>query len=325
MSRISFTGRLLPAGLLTLACGSMLSSCDPQSPASETPPASTAAPASDTTAEQQLKAREQELAQREAAVAEKERELQLAQREAAVAASEQDLARQKEADAAAAKAAAKVAAAKASAAKAAAAKELAAKSSAATKSAGGGSSTAPAKPAIERVEVPSGTPMSVALSSDLSSKTAKPGDRFEATLASNVSVNGRVVVPIGTRVTGQITQVISGSRAIGAMPVLGLQFNQIELEDGQIIPITGELTQQGSSEKVQDTAKILGGVAAGAVLGHQVKTNNSGKVVGGLLGGAIGAIAARNTGTEVQLAAGSTLALSTGEPFAVNVHAASEK
>jgi type IV secretory pathway VirB10-like protein len=324
MSRISFTGRLLPAGLLTLACGSMLSSCDRQPPASETPPASTAAPASDTTADQQLKAREQELAQREAAVADKERELQLAQREATVAASEQDLARQKEADAAAAKAAAKVAAAKASAAKAATAKELAAKSSAATKSASGGSST-PAKPAIERVGVPSGTPMSVALSSDLSSKTAKPGDRFEATLASNVSVNGRVVVPIGTRVTGQITQVISGSRAIGAMPVLGLQFNQIELEDGQIIPITGELTQQGSSEKVQDTAKILGGVAAGAVLGHQVKTNNSGKVVGGLLGGAIGAIAARNTGTEVQLAAGSTLALSTGEPFAVNVHAASEK
>ncbi len=80
--------------------------------------------------------------------------------------------------------------------------------------------------------------------------------------------------------------------------------------------------QTGQSEKVRDTAKILGGVAAGAVLGHQVKTNNRGKVIGGLLGGAIGAVAARKTGTEVELPAGSTLTLTTGEPFTVKVREA---
>jgi len=280
-----------------------------------------AKPAADSTPtveqrEQELKAREQELARREADLAAKEREQELAKREADVAAKEKALAQQKVAEAAANKAAAeKAAAKKAALAKKAAAKPVSVASTAAP------ARVVPPKPIETRVQVPSGTPMTVALSSDLSSKTARPGDPFEATLASNLMVNGKLAVPIGTRVTGTITDVISGSRAIGATPTLGLKFNQLELEDGQVIPITGELMEQGKSEKVRDTAKILGGVAAGAVLGHQVKTNNRGKVIGGLLGGAVGAIAAKNTGTEVQIASGSTLTLTTGEPFTVVTHA----
>jgi len=240
--------------------------------------------------------------------------LQLAQREAKVAEQEQKLAQKKEAEAAAAKAAT----ARDAALKVATAKKAAHAASSSRASASSASS-APPKPVFQNVEVPEGTPLTIALSSDLSSKTARPGDSFEATVASNVSVNGRVVVPMGTRVTGNITEVISGSHGIGATPTLGLKFNQLELEDGQIIPITGELNEQGQSEKMQDTAKILGGAAVGAVLGHQVKTNNRGKIIGGLLGGAIGAVAARNTGSEVELASGSTLTLTTGEPFTVRV------
>jgi len=264
----------------------------------------------------ELKARQEELARREAAVAEKERELQLAQREAKVSEQEQKLAgEKKEAEAAAAKAAA----ARDASLKAAAAKKAAASRMASAKPPAASGPSAPPEPVFQNVEVAAGTPLTVALSSDLSSKTAQPGDSFEATVASNLMVNGRVAVPTGTRVTGNITEVISGSHAIGAVPMLGLKFNQLELEDGQSIPITGELMEQGPSEKVRDTAKILGGAAAGAVLGHQVKTNNSGKIIGGLLGGAIGAIAAKNTGTEVQLASGSTVSLTTGEAFTVKV------
>lgn len=277
-----------------------------------------AKPAADSTPtveqrENELKAREQELARREAELAAKEREQELAKREADVAAKEQELARQKqEAEAAAKKAAAK---------KAALAKKPApAKKPVVVASSAAPAKAVPAKPVDTRVQVPSGTPMTVALSSDLSSKTARPGDPFEATLASNLMINGHLAVPVGTRVTGTITDVISGSRAIGATPALGLKFNQLELEDGQVIPITGELMEQGKSEKVRDTAKILGGVAAGAVLGHQVKTNNRGKVIGGLLGGAVGAVVAKNTGTEVEIPSGSTLTLTTGEPFTVVTH-----
>ncbi len=307
--KVSAALSMLMACLLLSACGKQEAS---PTPAATAPEAAAEADASYS----ELKARQEELAKREAAVAEKERELQLAQREAKVAEQEQQLAKEKKE---AEEAAAKAAAARDAAMKVAAAKKAAASRAASAKTAAHSSPSKPPEPVTQTVEVPAGTALTVALSSDLSSKTARPGDSFEATVASSLMVNGRVVVPVGTRVTGNITEVISGSHAIGAVPMLGLKFNQLELEDGQLIPITGELTEQGTSEKVRDTAKILGGAAAGAVLGHQVKTNNTGKIVGGLLGGAIGAVAARNTGTEVDLASGSTLTLTTGEPFSVKV------
>lgn len=291
---------LLPLGLLALAAG--LAGCS-KTPESQ-PAADTAA--ADAARADQLKAREDELAKREAELAAKQQEQEAAAKAA-------DEAAQKERDAAEKTAAAKKAAA------AAASKVAAAKSS--SKPSSSSSTAAPEpkpapKPVPKPIDVPAGTQLTVALTSDLTSKTAKVGDPFEASLVSDLVIDGRTAVPAGTRATGTITDVISGSRAIGAVPMLGLKFDSLMLKNQQI-PIHGELKEQGKSEKGRDTAKILGGAAAGAVLGHQVKKGDSGKIIGGLLGGAVGAVAAKKTGTEVTLAAGSTLTISLGEGFRV--------
>ena len=65
-------------------------------------------------------------------------------------------------------------------------------------------------------------------------------------------------------------------------------------------------TERCQSEKGRDTAKIVGGTAAGAVIGHQV-SHDKGTVIGGVIGAARGAIAASKTGTEVEIAAGSVV------------------
>jgi hypothetical protein len=304
--------------LIGLAGAAMLAGCSQgsQSPA----PTATVASSTVDDREQQLKQKEEELARREAEVAAKEREQAVAQREAEVAAQEKEVARQKQ-ELEAAAAAAKKSASKSAAKSATHAKALAA-SGASTPTRVASAEPKPfTPPPPERLEVPSGTVLTLALSDELTSKTAQPGDTLVATVASNLMVNGKVALPIGTRVTGTVTDVISGSRSIGAIPTIGVRFNQLELEGGQTVPITGDLVEEGKSERGQDTAKILGGVAAGAVLGHQVKTNNRGKVIGGLLGGAIGAVAAKKTGSEVTLPAGSTVTITTGEPFTVTVPA----
>ena len=289
--------KTLAAGLPGLAIAGVLAGCSGGS----TPPApaANAVSATEDTKAAELAAREQDLARREAELAAKEQERDAARLQA------EETARQ-ESEAAAAKAAATK-------------KPVRTKPTSTHTAMGSGpSSTAPRPaPAPVHIVVPAGTQLTVALSSDLSTKTSTPGDAFEARLASDLMVDNRVAVPAGARVTGTITDVISGSNAIGATPLLGLKFNHLELANGQTIPISGEINEQGKSEKVQDTAKILGGVAAGAILGHQVKTNNRGKVIGGLLGGAIGAVAAKKTGSEVQLAAGSTLTIALGEGFTV--------
>jgi hypothetical protein len=291
MNQTLFSRKAGTAALLAFVVAVTLVACKKP----DQTPTPTVDAASAAAREEALAAKEQELAEREAALAAKEQEEEQVRLEAQAAADE-----------AAAKAAAKASVKK---------PERAAPSTPPADEAT--VAAAKAAPVVKKVSVPAGTQLTIALGSALSSKTAAVGDPFDASVVSDVMVGKRVAVPAGTRVTGTITGVVSGSRAIGAVPMLGLKFDRLVLEDGQNIPVTGELVEQGKSEKARDTAKILGGAAAGAVLGHQVKKGDSGKVIGGLLGGAIGAVAAKKTGTEVTLAEGSTLTITTGEAFKV--------
>jgi hypothetical protein len=183
---------------------------------------------------------------------------------------------------------------------------------------------AASKPAVAApprlATVPTGTQLNLALTTALSTKSAKVGDNLTARLTSDIMVEGRIVIPAGSAVTGQVTSVVSGSSKVGGTPSLALRFERIELADGQRLGITGDVVEKGRSDNLRDTAKIVGGAAAGAIIGKQVGGNgDGGKVIGGLLGGAIGAVAARKTGTEVELTEGTALNISLTAPIEVRV------
>ncbi len=296
---VSSKSNTIVCGLATMAIAAGLAACGGGATSQTNPaPDASKTAAADTARAAELEARAQDLARREAEIAAKEQAEAARQQEALQAAQREQ-------------AAAKNAAAK----KVAMAKPAASK---ATTPVSTHASLPPPRPAAAPpLEVPAGTQLTLALSSDLSTKTARPGDAFEATLASDLMAADRRVAPAGARITGTVTEVVSGSHAIGAVPMLSLRFEQLQLPDGRQVPISAELVQQGQSEKGRDAAKILGGAAAGAIVGHQVKSNRTGSIVGGLLGGAAGAVVAKNTGTEVELAAGSTLAITLGEGFKV--------
>ena len=255
--------------------------------------------AADTTRATELEARARELEQREQAVAAKEQEESARQQAAADTAEQERLAAEKAA-----------ASRKAAAAKAAAVRKATLRVATAQPAAVAPVQLPPA------VQVPAGTALTVALLTDLSTRTANPGDTFESRLVSDLMVDGHRVAPAGARLTGTVTQVISGSKSVGATPTLALSLDHLELSDGQQTPITAAYSQQGQSEKGQDTAKILGGGAVGAVIGHKIKSGK-GTVLGSLLGGAAGAVVAKNTGTELDLPAGSTVTILLGQGFSV--------
>lgn len=173
------------------------------------------------------------------------------------------------------------------------------------------------KPVVTPIIVPSGTQLTMSLTSELSTKTAKTGDTFDARLVSDLVVDGRRAAPAGAMITGSVTEVISGSKKIGGTPTLGLRFDSLVLENGKKIAINGDLVEQGKSDTARDTAKIVGGAAAGAIIGHQVKSGNGGKIIGGLIGGAIGAAVAKNTGTEVVLPVDSQLTIALNAPLEI--------
>jgi hypothetical protein len=178
----------------------------------------------------------------------------------------------------------------------------------------------PAKPVAKIVTVPSGTEFRFALASDVSTKSAKVGDSFRARLTSDVVADGKVAVPAGTIVVGQVTNVVSGSDKIGAVPTISMHFSSLEYSGGKTLPISGDYTSTGKSEKGQDTAKIVGGAAAGAILGHQVNDKSSGTIIGGLLGAGAGTLAAKKTGSEVKLPAGTEIAVVLGAPLKVQLN-----
>jgi hypothetical protein len=288
MSRHTHLFLLAVASVLAVAaCGKQPEAPAPQSAASPAP-AETSKDAALATKEQELAQREQDVAKREAEVAAQQAAQEAAQKKTSTAAPVV-----KKPASAPPKKPAAVAESK---------------------------TPAPAKPVapvIKPIVVPAGTQLTVALSSDLSTKTARAGDTVEARLVSDLMVDGRRALPAGSRVMGTVTDVISGSKTIGGTPTLGLRFDSLVLENGQKIAINGELVQKAKSDTAGDTAKILGGAAAGAILGHQIKEGAGGKIVGGLLGGAIGAVVAKNTGGEVELPANSTLTIALGAPIEV--------
>lgn len=171
-----------------------------------------------------------------------------------------------------------------------------------------------AAPPPPPVTVPAGTSVSVKLNSGYSTKTTVAGEVVNAELASDLVVDGRRVAKAGAPISGRVTEVTSGSKKIGAVPALKIDFTQLVVADGSTMPVAIRINQKGQSEKGRDTAKIAGGAAAGAIIGHQID-DDKGKVIGGLLGGAAGAIGAQKTGTEVELPAGSVHAASVRSEF----------
>jgi hypothetical protein len=289
---------------LALACAIVLAACS----GAKAPTAAETAAADAATAAQAAAAAADEAARRkveaDAASAAATREAELALQQSELKAREQELAERE----------AKLEKDKAAAAKPAAAKPAtaAARPAAATPVA--------VAPAPKTLTVPSGTELKFALASDVSTKSAKVGDTFRARLTSDVVIDGHVAVPAGTIVVGQVTNVVSGSKEIGTTPTISLHFSSLEYSGGRTLPISGDFTSTGKSEKGQDTAKIVGGAAAGAILGHQTNNKSSGSIIGGLIGAGAGTLAAKKTGSEVKLPAGTEVAVVLGAPLKVTVN-----
>ena len=294
---ISNAAAVLSATVATLAlagCGGP-SSSEAVPTASVTPDESTVDTAAEADrAAAELKAREDDLARREAELALVAREQDIARREAELAAKQ--------------KAAKKVAANPKPVAPAPKPEAVAATPKPAVKT--------PAPALVQPIVVPAGTEISIGLSSTVSTKSASIGDPVDARLASDLVVNGRRAIMAGAPIRGRVTEVVSGSHRIGGTPTLAMNFDGIELENGETVPISGKVVQQGKSDTARDTAKIVGGTAAGAIIGHQID-DDKGKVIGGILGGAAGAIAAKKTGGEIDVPAGTVMAFVIDQPFQV--------
>jgi len=169
--------------------------------------------------------------------------------------------------------------------------------------------------AARTVSVPQGAVVPVTLDAALSSKTAKVGDTFMATVKSKT--NGDAEFPVGTKIEGVVTQV---SAQNGNKPgILDLSFRTAVLPDGTRVPLTGtpisldndSVTPTGgrimAKEGKDNTRRnVLIGAGAGFILGKVLDKNST---ITAILGAAGGYLIGKNSGKagEVNLAANTEL------------------
>jgi hypothetical protein len=156
-------------------------------------------------------------------------------------------------------------------------------------------------PRIQYYTIPADTIIRVRLNQQLSSGTARVGDRFSANVTEPVygGGSGVDVIPVGSRVWGHVTQV---ARAARRKPgTITVAFNQVELPNGRTAVINGSLSTlqtdnvnsdnessiSGRSNRKRDAVFIGGGAATGAIIGA-IAGGGKGAAIGAILGGGLG-------------------------------------
>lgn len=169
---------------------------------------------------------------------------------------------------------------------------------------------APARPtAPTRYTLDAGTRLHLGVSDTITSRTAKAGDAFTATVVEDMTdASGRVTVPAGSTVQGTIVEVKPAPDPY-TPGTLRLALNTLTVR-GQAYPLDAridslETVRQGRGVTAGDAGKVAAGAAAGAILGRIVGGNRTGTIVGGVVGAAAGAGVAHNTkDSDVVLPAG---------------------
>jgi hypothetical protein len=159
--------------------------------------------------------------------------------------------------------------------------------------------TPPPPPAPVRYTAASGTFLDMAVADTISSRSAKPGQEFTASVVADVKdAAGHVVIPAGSTVHGTIDAVKPAPNP-NTSGTLTLSVSSVTIR-GTSYPLAAhidslETVRKGRGVTRGDAAKVGGGAAAGAILGRILGGNAKGTVIGGIVGGAAGAAVAAGT------------------------------
>jgi hypothetical protein len=151
----------------------------------------------------------------------------------------------------------------------------------------GSKGTRTASEAVHMVGVPAGTELSLALDTTLSSETSNAGDTFSATVVEPIVMDGREVIPAGSRIEGKVTEATPAKRGAGEAK-LSMSFGALRLASGYKTNIVGSFQDVSASKKGRNAAVIGGSAAGGALLGRILGKDTRSTVIGAIVGGGIG-------------------------------------
>ncbi|PYT34445.1 MAG: hypothetical protein DMG58_04885 [Acidobacteria bacterium] len=168
----------------------------------------------------------------------------------------------------------------------------------------------------DSMTLPQHTPIQVVLDQPVSADRTKAGDRFAATVAQPVVVDGNTVIPKGARVSGVVVESRHGGRIKGEAD-LRLALHSVKV-NGTSYPIhTTAFHRSSKSHKRRNLLMIGGGAGTGVLIGA-LAGGGAGALIGGPVGAGAGTAAAILTNKkDVKLPAETHLTFKLSEPVSI--------
>jgi hypothetical protein len=182
--------------------------------------------------------------------------------------------------------------------------------------------TGAADTTVGKIMVPSGTHIPLVLHNAISTRSARPGDPVYFETLYPVMIDGKVVIPAGSYVSGEVTESKRPGRVKGRGE-LAIKMTNMILPNAYQVNLNmtptgagtggGETTNSegvivGDSDKKDDAATIAKTTAAGAGIGGVTARSPAGAGIGAAAGAAVGLAAVLLTrGPDAELPRGSTV------------------
>jgi hypothetical protein len=172
----------------------------------------------------------------------------------------------------------------------------------------------------KKIYVPAGTRILIRTISTIDSTKQKAGDRFTASLETNLVVDNIVVAPRGTTVYGRLASAESAGRMKGSSE-LTLELTDIVIRGTAYPLLTSTYEVKGKGEGGNTAKKVIGGAGLGALIGG-IAGGGKGAGIGALVGAGAGtAVAASKKGQQLTIPSESLLEFRLQQPGSLPVPA----
>ena len=182
------------------------------------------------------------------------------------------------------------------------------------------SAAAAAAQSSKKIYVPAGTRILIRTVNSIDSTKQKAGDRFTASLETNLVVDNIVVAPRGTTVYGRLVSAESAGRMKGSSE-LTLELTDIVIKGTAYPLLTSTYEVKGKGEGGNTAKKVVGGAGLGALIGG-IAGGGKGAGIGALVGAGAGtAVAASKKGQQLSIPSESLLEFRLQQPGSLPVPA----
>lgn len=156
----------------------------------------------------------------------------------------------------------------------------------------------------EKVVVPAGTRVGVVLQNGISTRSAKPSDSVYLQTSFPITINNRIVIPVGSYLRGELLEAKRPGRVKGRGE-FRMRLNTLILPTGYTVDLNAapRSADSGGKETMDSEGKVTGGGNKGQKTGTVVTTTATGAGIGALAGGAKGAGIGAGIGAVTGLAA----------------------